>query len=86
MEALRKEEKRRKTKIADLRKEIAQVEEKIANPPEVEDLVEINRDLSALRAEADGFQQEYETLQQRIHDHAEVTGSLKAARAAAQQR
>ncbi|KAG8897958.1 Structural maintenance of chromosomes protein 5, partial [Tulasnella sp. 403] len=75
---LKKEEKERKAKIVRLKKHIADLEEKVAKPPEVENLEDIEEEATKLRDEQRTLRDEQDIFMQKINEHVEVTGRLKA--------
>ena len=73
-----KKEQLRKQKIANLKEEIVSLEEKIANPPEVEDEAELNQELARCKKEMDTARLKYDALASEAREHADVTGKCRA--------
>ncbi|KAG8987488.1 Structural maintenance of chromosomes protein 5 [Tulasnella sp. JGI-2019a] len=77
LDVLKTSDKQRKGRIAKLKEEIATLEEKVANPPQVEDVKDINLDSDQLRLDSAGFHEEYAALEERKRRHAEQTGAYR---------
>lgn len=78
MELLKKRANQRRGRITALREEIAALEEKIANPPAMEDIVAINQDSAVLRQDSSGHQARANAIRERVMKHAELTGQTRA--------
>ncbi|KAG8927168.1 Structural maintenance of chromosomes protein 5 [Tulasnella sp. 418] len=77
-EQVDEKEKKRKARIAKLRAEVRELEEKVANPPEVEDIDALNLEMEPLIKENRAMKEEFDQLQARKRNHAEQTARFKA--------
>lgn len=77
LENIAEREKRKRGKIQKIKEEIQSLEEKIANPPDLEDEAAIEADLTRARQDKNAVAAKWDDLQQRLREHADTTAGHK---------
>lgn len=77
LENIAERERRKRSKIQKLKEEIQSLEERIANPPELEDETAIEAELIQARQEKSTVQAKWDDLQHRLREHADTTAGHK---------
>lgn len=77
LENIAEREKRKRSKVQRLKEEIQSLEERIASPPELEDETAIEAELIQARQEKGTVQAQWDDLQHRLREHADITAGHK---------
>ncbi|KAG8923808.1 Structural maintenance of chromosomes protein 5, partial [Tulasnella sp. 408] len=77
LENIAERERRKRSKVQKLKEEIQSLEERIANPPDLEDETKIEADLIQARQEKSTVQAQWDGLQYRLREHADITAGHK---------
>ncbi|KIO22019.1 hypothetical protein M407DRAFT_28434 [Tulasnella calospora MUT 4182] len=77
LENIAERERRKRGKVQKLKEEIQSLEERIAQPPELEDETAIEADVTQARQEKSTVAARWDDLQQRLREHADVTAGHK---------